>query len=273
MSQPISEHGGGARGASPASAVATRGGRITFILGGSLFIVSSLVGLALLPFLPFGEPLYRALGDAYFLAQAAATISAMVLFAAGLIVFAWGIRGEGSVVARRPLGAVAPCWSSRYGPLSCCCCSTSSRRPCGRSGPRRVRTRSRGRHLCRGRDRRDRHRCGASSARRMEVAAPVRVHLRGGVCRRIPFEPPVRAPSRRLCADLRHSRPLHPVRRDRDIVPARCRGDRIGACRRISARADGTIARRSGCRLSKLEHSNHPSEPGNGLRLRRPCPG
>ncbi|GAA3030036.1 hypothetical protein [Microbacterium dextranolyticum] len=45
------------------------------------------------------------------LREAGAAISwvSLVSFAAAMVVFAWGIRGEGSVVARRPLGIVALC--------------------------------------------------------------------------------------------------------------------------------------------------------------------
>ena len=97
----------GSAGERPVSAVSTRNGRAAFILGGSLFIASAVFGVVLQPLLPFGAPIYYALGDAFFVVQQLVKISAAALFAAGVIVFAVGIRREGSVVGRRRIGVVA----------------------------------------------------------------------------------------------------------------------------------------------------------------------
>ena len=84
----------------PATAVSTRNGRVAFILGGSLFIASS-VALAL------ESDLLAPAGMTYMYGEQPYYTA---LFAAGVIVFAWGVRREGSVVARKPLGVVALSW-------------------------------------------------------------------------------------------------------------------------------------------------------------------
>ena len=86
------------------STVSSRNGRIAFILGGSLFIASATLNVALTPTSGFDYPppvsMDLSVTDLVHLAAA-------VLFGAGVVVFAWGFRGKGSVVARRPLGLTA----------------------------------------------------------------------------------------------------------------------------------------------------------------------
>ena len=91
----------------PASAVSTRNGRIAFVLGGSLFIASALLGVVLLPLSPVGASLFYALGESFFVVQQIVTFSAVASFAAGVVVFAVGVPREGSVVGRRPVGMIA----------------------------------------------------------------------------------------------------------------------------------------------------------------------
>ncbi|MFH8250580.1 hypothetical protein ACH3VR_09480 [Microbacterium sp. B2969] len=88
---------------STGSAQATRDARLAFVLGGSLLAASGVIDIvqALIPFAAI--PNVRALGATYY---PLALVSAG-LFAAALIIFAWGIRREGSVVARRAAGVVS----------------------------------------------------------------------------------------------------------------------------------------------------------------------
>lgn len=75
-----------------ASATAARDRRRTWMLGGGLLAASALLSLALRSFFLPGLPLHS-LSD--------------VLFAAGAVVFAFGLGRAGSVTARRPLGTTA----------------------------------------------------------------------------------------------------------------------------------------------------------------------
>jgi len=82
-----------------ASAVSTANGRFAFVLGGSLLIASAV--LALLRLAPLWTTLtVDVLESEYYILPLAAS----AMFAAAVLVFAWGWRGEGSVVARRPFG-------------------------------------------------------------------------------------------------------------------------------------------------------------------------
>ncbi|WP_457100041.1 hypothetical protein [Microbacterium sp. P5_E9] len=87
-----------------ATAVSTRDGRIAFVLGGGLFIASAILNVVLAPVSgsDYPPPASADLSVADVL-----HLGAAVLFGAGVLVFAWGIRGKGSVVARRPLGLTA----------------------------------------------------------------------------------------------------------------------------------------------------------------------
>ena len=76
-----------------ASATAVRDARLAWIIGGSLFI-----GYAILLF---------AAGAAPGLPLAGFQVLVGLTWAAGLFVFAFGIRRSGSVVGRRPVGVVA----------------------------------------------------------------------------------------------------------------------------------------------------------------------
>ena len=86
------------------STVSSRNGRIAFVLGGGLFVASAILNVALTPTSGSDYPppvsVDLSVTDLVHLAAA-------VLFGAGVVVFAWGIRGKGSVVARRPLGLTA----------------------------------------------------------------------------------------------------------------------------------------------------------------------
>ena len=90
-------------------ALASTSGRRVFLIGGSLITVSAVGDLfgdvstvAMLGSLAAsGDPSGRA-GAALFV-----DILVALLFAAALVLFAVGMRGEGSVVARRPIGTVA----------------------------------------------------------------------------------------------------------------------------------------------------------------------
>lgn len=110
MSQPVSDAvpvlpipGEESRPASrrPDSAVATRSGRVVFLIGGTLFVLAGVCGLATLG--PLAGFAYEALGDGAVVLQ---TIG-RVLFSAAMIVFAIGGARGGSVVARKPLGMAA----------------------------------------------------------------------------------------------------------------------------------------------------------------------
>lgn len=96
MTVPTSPpHGAGApSGASEAvgtaSATAARDARLTWIIGGSL-----LIAFAVFPLITQGMPV---MGFGF--------VSSL-LWAGALVVFAVGVRGQGSVVARRPLGVTA----------------------------------------------------------------------------------------------------------------------------------------------------------------------
>lgn len=81
----------------PATAVSTRNGRVAFVLGGGLFIASS-VALAL----ETGQLTLGVTTPGF-----GQKVPYMAFYAAGVIVVAWGVRGEGSVVARKPLGVAA----------------------------------------------------------------------------------------------------------------------------------------------------------------------
>jgi hypothetical protein len=84
------------------SAVSTPDGRVAFILGGSLLSASSFVAIVTWIAPPAAEATVRVLGvRIVILALVGAT-----LFAAALIVFAFGVRGKGSVVGRRPGGVL-----------------------------------------------------------------------------------------------------------------------------------------------------------------------
>ena len=87
-----------------ATAVSTRDGRIAFVLGGGLFIASAILNVALTP--TSGSD-YPPAGSVALSVADLVHLAAAVLFGAGVVVFAWGIRGKGSVVARRPLGLTA----------------------------------------------------------------------------------------------------------------------------------------------------------------------
>ncbi|WP_394770824.1 hypothetical protein [Lacisediminihabitans sp.] len=62
------------------------------MIGGVLLLATVVIGLAVQPGTPFSTVL---------------SIFGMVLFSASLVVFAFGIRGHGSVTARKPLGTAA----------------------------------------------------------------------------------------------------------------------------------------------------------------------
>jgi len=66
--------------------------KLAWIVGGSLLAASAVVGLVLQPVTALVSG-----GD----------LVASILFASGLVVFAIGLRGSGSVTARRPLGTAA----------------------------------------------------------------------------------------------------------------------------------------------------------------------
>ncbi|WP_457100039.1 hypothetical protein [Microbacterium sp. P5_E9] len=84
------------------TAVSTRNGRIAFVLGGSLLIAASLVEFvrAALPWDALG---IQVQGLVYYFPP----MIGAGLFGASLLVFAWGVRGEGSVVARKAVGLTA----------------------------------------------------------------------------------------------------------------------------------------------------------------------
>ncbi|WP_169580877.1 MULTISPECIES: hypothetical protein [Microbacterium] len=89
-------------------ALGTRDGRLVFIIGGALITVSALGGLvgavalyATVRSLSTGGPIGGGEGSLF----ADALLRGM--FAAAVVLFAVGIRGEGSVVGRRPVGTIA----------------------------------------------------------------------------------------------------------------------------------------------------------------------
>ena len=87
-----------------APAVSSRNGRLALILGGGLFVASAVLNVALTP---MSGSDYPPAGRVDLSGADLAHLAAAVLFGAGVVVFAWGIRGKGSVVARRPLGLTA----------------------------------------------------------------------------------------------------------------------------------------------------------------------
>lgn len=93
----------------PASAVSTRNGRVAFVIGGSLFIASS-IALVLET-----DVLTRGLGRSTY--GPGQQEFSTALWAAAVIVFAWGVPGGGSVVARKPVGVVALSWFALAPPL------------------------------------------------------------------------------------------------------------------------------------------------------------
>lgn len=90
---PAAGDGASSAAVSYAAASDLRAARTTWILGGSLLIANAVLVLA-----GSGYPLQFIPGLSFVLNG---------LWAAALLVFAFGVRGRGSVVARRPLGVIA----------------------------------------------------------------------------------------------------------------------------------------------------------------------
>lgn len=90
---PAAGDGASSAAVSYAAASDLRDARTTWILGGSLLIANAVLVLA-----ANGYPLQVIPGLSFVLNG---------LWAAALLVFAFGVRGRGSVVARRPLGVIA----------------------------------------------------------------------------------------------------------------------------------------------------------------------
>ena len=88
----------------PATAVSTRDGRIAFLLGGGLFAASAILNVALTPMSGSDHPHS---GNVQLSVPDLVHLAAALLFGAGVVLFAWGVRGKGSVVARGALGLTA----------------------------------------------------------------------------------------------------------------------------------------------------------------------
>ena len=88
-------------------ALGTRDGRLVFIIGGALITVSALGGLvgAVSLFAAVRSLSMGAEGGGG--ASLVADVLLRGMFAAAVVLFAVGIRGEGSVVGRRPVGTIA----------------------------------------------------------------------------------------------------------------------------------------------------------------------
>lgn len=85
------------------SALTTPGGRTTFVVAGSILAASAVAAMVSTAIGSRAAVPFRLWGSEY----DALPLLASVLFAVALVIFAWGLRGEGSVVARRPVGVIS----------------------------------------------------------------------------------------------------------------------------------------------------------------------